>query len=387
MAAPQAGRELGLAAEQEAERMALESPGRSVPTDDRHVGTMGYLDAVAQAAEAAARAAGGWHDQRYAFGGRILLLRCAGPALVPALAPALAHLIVPAAPDAPAPELTVLAWDSASSGVPLPALPPALAPRHGDGGADREEHVSGMYGVFQPGVNTLSLLDAVAGRAVFWVPDAGDVSIHDRGAPLRTLLNWWLGTPDRQLMHSAAIGTPEGGVLLTGKGGSGKSTTALACLDSPLLYAGDDYVLVGTTPRPYVASLYSGAKLTDDALARFPRLATVIANGQRPAGEKALLHLHEHFPQRLSRGFPLRAILLPVVAGRRETYLRPASAAASLAALAPSTIFLLPLAGRTALGAMAALVRQVPSYVLELGTEIERIPGIILSLLSELSDA
>jgi hypothetical protein len=367
--------------------MAIESPGRSMSTDDRHVGAAGYLDAVVRAAEAAAHAAGGWHDQRYTFGGRNLLLRCAGPALLPSLAPALAHLIEPEAPDAPAPDLTVLAWDSASTGTPLPALPRALAPRHSDGGADREEHASGIYGVFQPGVNTLSLLDTAAGRAVFWVPDARDVSIHDRGAPLRTLLSWWLGAPDRQLMHSAAVGTPESGVLLAGKGGSGKSTTALACLNSPLCYVGDDYVLVGTTPRPYVASLYSGAKLTDDALARFPHLAAVIANRQRLADEKALLYLHEHFPQRLSRGFPLRAILLPVVTGRRETLLRPASAAASLAALAPSTIFLLPLAGRTALGAMAALVRQVPSYMLELGTEIERIPGIILLLLSELSEA
>lgn len=383
MAAPQARRELDLAAEQEAKRVAIVPPGRSAAADDRHAGAASYLDTVTEAAEAAARLAGGWHDQWYTFGGQTLRLRCAGPALLPALAPALAHLI--ASPTVDPSELTVLAWDSASTGTLLPALPRALARRHRDDAADREAPAGAVYGVFQPGVNTLSLLDAAAGRAIFWVPDARDVSIHDRGAPLRTLLNWWLGAPDRQLMHSAAVGTPEGGVLLAGKGGSGKSTTALACLDSPLLYAGDDYVLVGTSPRPYVASLYSGAKLTDDALARFPQMAAAIDNRQRPAGEKALLYLHEHFPQRLGRGFPLRAILLPVVTGRRETSLRPTSAAASLAALAPSTIFLLPLAGRTALGAMAALVRQVPSYVLELGTEIERIPVVIHSLLSELA--
>jgi hypothetical protein len=301
-------------------------------------------------------------------------------------------LAAPRATTVPA-ELTVLAWDSASTSTPLPALPSAFIPQPGDYGdhSDAAEIAPAapacdVLGVFQPGVNTLSLYDAAAGRAIFWVPDAREVSIHDRGAPLRTLLNWWLGAPDRQLMHSAAVGTPTGGVLLAGKGGSGKSTTALACLRSPLLYVGDDYVLVGTSPRPHVASLFSGAKLTDDALARFPHLAAAIDTPRRPDGEKALVYLHQHVPERLSAGFPLRAILLPTVTGRCETRLRPASAAASLAALAPSTIFLLPLAGRTALGAMAALARQVPSYVLELGTEIERIPGVILSLLSELSD-
>jgi hypothetical protein len=46
---------------------------------------------------------------------------------------------------------------------------------------------------------------------------------------------------------------------VAGKGGSGKSTTALACLDSPLVYASDHYCSLTNEPAPYVYSLYDSA--------------------------------------------------------------------------------------------------------------------------------
>jgi hypothetical protein len=63
--------------------------------------------------------------------------------------------------------------------------------------------------------------------------------------------------------------------------------------------------------------------------------------------------------------------------------LKPASPAAGLAALAPSTIFQLPGAGKEAFQAMGQLVRQVPCYQLNLGTDIGEIPEVILELLAE----
>ena len=35
-----------------------------------------------------------------------------------------------------------------------------------------------------------------------------------------------------QYVHAGAVGNKNGGILLVGKGGSGKSSTALACLKS-----------------------------------------------------------------------------------------------------------------------------------------------------------
>jgi len=64
--------------------------------------------------------------------------------------------------------------------------------------------------------------------------------------------------------------------------------------------------------------------------------------------------------------------------------LQTATAGAALKALAPSTILQLPGAGQKALRSIAKLLKQVPCYVLELGIDQERIPGVILDLLSRL---
>ena len=87
------------------------------------------------------------------------------------------------------------------------------------------------------------------------------------------------------------------------------------------------------------------------------------------------------FPGSPIGGFPLRAVLVPrVVAREPETRAVPVSGAAALTALAPSTIFQLFPPATNALAEMAALVRAVPCYSLELGSEIERIPEAIVAL-------
>ena len=73
----------------------------------------------------------------------------------------------------------------------------------------------------------------------------------------------------RQLVHAAAVGTDEGALLITGRGGVGKSTTALACLEAGMQFLGDDYVVVGLDPEPQVYRLYGSAKLTSNSSSAF----------------------------------------------------------------------------------------------------------------------
>ena len=90
---------------------------------------------------------------------------------------------------------------------------------------------------------------------------------------MRNILHWWAASTSGQLIHAGALGRPDGGVLLLGAGGAGKSTTTLASLGSALRIAGDDFNLVDTAEPVTVHSLYSGAKLADAARSRFPELA------------------------------------------------------------------------------------------------------------------
>jgi hypothetical protein len=338
-----------------------------------------YFNAVYQAFQAAAQTVGGFVDRFYSIGGYIIRLRFAGTALIPHLTPALEHLV--AMPDA-APALTICLWDGASTHVNLPP-----SPWRGDAYIARGE-IQGCNDdrinmAYQYGANAFSMLDAAQDLAIYCIRDACQVPYYEKGAPLRTILHWWMSNHARQLVHAAAVGTPMGSVLIGGKSGSGKSTTALACLNSELFYIGDDYVLLGAEPTPFVYSLYNSAKLNADHVHRLPYLVPKISNPGRLDTEKALVILKDHYPQKVLSGLPVRAVLLPRVTGLPETKLKKVSSAMGLAALAPSTIFQLPRAGDGAFQYLARFVKQVPCYSLEVGTDLLQIPDVISGLLTE----
>ncbi len=239
-----------------------------------------------------------------------------------------------------------------------------------------------LRAAFAPDTGVLELLNLERGLGFYWLRDARHLPDHFRAAPLMTILHWWLGSRGQQFVHAAAVGTRLGGVLLAGRGGSGKSTTALACLAAGLSYASDDYCLVAARPAPCVWSLYCSGKLDAESLRRLPCFSSCIDNPERNPGEKAVLMLHGAFPERIITGFPLRAVLLPRVTGRKDTILRSTSPAEGLTALAASTIFQLCGAGQDAFQRMAELLRLVPCYRLELGTEVSQVQQAILQLVA-----
>jgi hypothetical protein len=315
----------------------------------------------------------------FRIGGHQVLLRFAGQGVLPAVAPAFAHLDAPPVRD---PELVVDIWDSTSTGAAPPQRPRV----------DPESPVGAFYyfedpplrGVFQPGMQALSAVDLRAGHAWYWVADPGALPYWERAAPIRQILHWWMATRGHQQVHGGAVGTPDGGVLLVGKGGSGKSTCALASLVSELRYAGDDYTMVSIRPRPWVHSLFGSGKVDPENLWRVPHLEPAVSNPEHLATEKAVVFVNQHFPDRVIDGFPLRAIVLPAITGGIRTRVTPASRAAALTALAPSTVFQLHTAGGPALRYLARLVQEVPAYTLEFGGDVSEIPEVILTLLHDL---
>jgi hypothetical protein len=338
-----------------------------------------FFESACRAYRQAERAAGGAIERRYAIAGRTLRLCFAGSALVPAVAPALEHLAQPgAAPDA---DLTVYLWDSRSTATPIPDCPwdwRVQAAR-----ADLRFVENGRVRAAVSVVSgALTMLDGVSRRALYWIPDAGGVPIHERGAPLRAALHWWMEAYGCRLVHAAAVGYGRDAVLLAGKGGSGKSTAALAALTGGWHYLGDDYCLVAAQGEPRVYSLYNSAKLERAHLENFPALRSAVRCGSEPCGGKVLLDLHRFRPASLTATLPLRAVLLPRVAGRPETAAIPCTAAEALRALAPSSLLQLPGAGRSGLSAMAELAGKIPCYRLELGTELPAIPKVMREVLS-----
>jgi hypothetical protein len=315
-------------------------------------------------------------ERFYEIGSRIAHLRFVGPTLVEPLTRAIGHLHHE---PVGSPELTINIWDSKTTGVPLSPLLKALidsihanpfallTPRH-EIAALSNDRVAATY---ELGSGVLILFDRQRNEVVYWVRDPLNLPYYERGAPFRTAFSWGLSGHGVQCIHAGAVGTEQGAILITGRSGSGKSTTALACITSSLKYLGDDYCAFSTAGDPEVFSLYNTGKLNDDAdLERQPHFAPWIVNPERTGDEKYVMYLGEQVPDRIIRRAPLRAIVMPQIAETTRPRLTPASSAAAMRALAPTSMFQLPGAAGDALNRMAWLARTLPSYTLECGPDL-----------------
>ncbi|QXQ07936.1 glycosyltransferase [Sphingosinicellaceae bacterium] len=181
---------------------------------------------------------------------------------------------------------------------------------------------------------------------------------------------------DRQLVHAAAVGTPAGGVLITGKGGTRKSTTALACLAAGLDYVGDDYVLLSGGARPAAHSLYRTAKVEVADMARFARFSPRILGDAASAGEaKAVMYL-DH----VSDSLPLVAAVTPRFGDSAETGVEPVEPALLAGAATYTTLAQLPHAGQATVDFIAGVLARLPRHRLVLGRDFARVPEAVAAL-------
>jgi hypothetical protein len=337
-----------------------------------------FLEQLVEASDRAAAAVGGFDDVWLELAGRPIRVRFAGQAVAAKLLPALAHLRID---PVEIPALTVRVWDSESTASAAPA-PSWDLDDFREYGVIRGFFGDGLFTVFEWGSRSLNVVNSERDEAFYWVRNSDSLGLPERGAPLRTLFNLWLAGQDVQLVHGGAVGHPDGCVLLVGRSGAGKTSTALSCLDSDLGHIGEDYCLVSQGDPPTVASLYSSAKVDADGLPRLPTAEDLVASMPIKEGDKALLDIHAHLPQKMMRGAPLKAVAIPRITGLRETTVEPSSAGAALAAVAPSTMLQLPGNGAPAMRLLSSVVQSVPCLYLNVGTDPALIPPAIERILS-----
>lgn len=332
-----------------------------------------FADAL-EASRRALEKAGPSAPRCFRISGLTVRLEFAGGAMREFVLPAFRHL--PEETPSVEPALSVTIWDGASTDLPMP-FPAEVWNDCTAWGEMKSLRGTHMHASRLMDAGVYSAVNLRTQQAVYWTNSAAIVPDYARAAPLRSILHHWLRSRGRIFLHGAAVANRGECVLLIGKGGSGKSTTALLCAYAGWQYLGDDYCLASLTDGPRMHSLYASAKLTADQMDRFPRWRKAEGALQDTQSGKTILFLDAGSGVSLIPQGNLRAIVMPVITGSPRTGIVPESPLAMWKALAPSTVLQLPGANQEDLTLMKSLVESVPGFRLNLGTDFDDIPGII----------
>ncbi|MDJ0581309.1 hypothetical protein [Crocosphaera sp.] len=319
----------------------------------------------------------------------VICLQFAGDRLFQQMTPAFAHLKTKSVSH---PHFTICLWDDVSTATTLPILIRDLlellhqktwdfvAPR----GEIRNYHDERIYSGIHFNPDNLNLLDQQESLGLFWIEDANKLPYYEQGSPLRMLLAWWLQKHRYQYVHAGAIGKNEQGILMLGKGGSGKSTTTLSCLQDSFSYASDDYCAVSLEPIPTVHSLYNTAKLRQlEELQKFYKLHNKSNLLDIIEAEKSVVFLSNLFAEKIVKKFTLKATLLLSISHHQNAKLQKISPAKALKNFAPSSILQVPYANQDSLTLLSKLLKKIPCYELELSQDFQENVKLIDQLFND----
>jgi hypothetical protein len=276
------------------------------------------------------------------------------------------------------PDFTVRLWDCAGAGHGLPRMDWELIHRNSyHGYSDRP-----FYFHYFEAIDALSAVDISRSVGYFIARDSNALPWWVDASPLQVILHVWLRERGLQLTHTAAVDDGRGAALLCGKGGSGKSTTALACLQAGLNYLGEDYCILEPGQRPRVYSVYQSAKWEQNTRALFPNYEGFIRNTAAARSEKALVYYQDIFPGQIRAQSPIRAVVSLRVGESDRPVLQEQPKEPVLKDLATSTLLQLPFYHPRTITILKELVAQIPTYHLTLGRDLSANASQIRELLS-----
>lgn len=275
------------------------------------------------------------------------------------------------------PDLTIYIWDIESTNCNLKPMDWRLIQMKGYYGL-RQSEISLQY--FQC-IEALSVINLNINEGLY-ILKSSDLPWWVSGSPLQVLLNWWFASRGLQLTHAAAIAKGNSAIILAGRGGSGKSTTTLSCLEQGWNYLSEDYCLLGNVEHPKVYSVYNSTKLEPNTLKQFPAYKKFIKNPERDtSSEKALLFYQDIFTSQMSIEANVKAIVALTVSNSEKPVIVELDKETALSKLLTSSVIQLPACGKEAHDILKTIVKAIPCYSLQLSTDFKKNVKILENLL------
>lgn len=310
----------------------------------------------------------------YRIGSQILCLRFAGTALFNSTTEALKCLEIEFNTQ---PDVIINCWDSVSTDIFMPPPPwdSSAQTIRGDIKGYNNTRFATAYVHFDVVLHTF---DRETKQGFFWTHDAKKLPFYFAGSPIRPLLHWFCRLQGLHLLHAAGIGNSNGGILIAGRSGSGKSTSSLLSLVAGFDFVGDDYIAVGLSPSPTIYSLYNTAKVDKSGLVDIQHIASSIGYlGETPEHEKAMMFFEPSKSTLLKKQLPLKAILTGKVTSEAHTSISRISAVEATMALVPTTMAQIPGVYEEILSFVKQLTNLIPCYRIDFGSNLSEIPQLI----------
>lgn len=305
-----------------------------------------------------------YHTDHLLLAGRKIQLRTPSMLLNERMLPSLAHMLTTSTLE---PDLVI--WYAEDKDLPEKLKAP---PWHGFNaqGINMGMLDNDIQIFFQPWQHQIFLYSRSQNIGIYWVRRVADLPWWECTFSFRAIFHFWTADLTAQLVHAGAIGDADNAILITGKSGSGKSTSCLNLMKAGYQYLGDDYVWIELDKEPSVHTLYRTAKLEPENLhARFSEWKSKVVNPETYHEEKAIFHIDQLYSSALVTNRKLKAIILPTVMHQNQSSVTRVPATEALMAMAPTTLHHLPHNRGTSYKKLMQISASLPSFKWELGTE------------------
>jgi len=277
------------------------------------------------------------------------------------------------------PKTVIRLWSAADEAIERPRMPEAIRQRvirRCRDLAPGEHHLID----FDPGGRMITVIDPDIAQVNVCLSSIEYLPHWERAAPLRSAINWILRQQDIHLLHAAAVSDTNGGALLLGAGGAGKSSASLRCYQAGMTYLGDDLCAIQAGAMPRVFNVYGTAKTVWSDLEKFQDLHTLLISQANSL--KAIYALNQAPTCRIGTSSELRVLLL-LDRSQPAGTVRRANPAKAVAIAASTTASFLPGSGRPMLSALADIARRLPVLSISLGEEPQQAAALVRRAIRE----
>lgn len=234
--------------------------------------------------------------------------------------------------------------------------------------------------------NSISVYQPELNRAFFWMDSIDNLKDWAFSAPFRNIFHWFFCQSNIHLLHGAAVGDDKSAILISARGGSGKSTTALKCLLDGINYLSDDYVAVSSETL-YAYSLYNSLKISWKSEFLNQKLRQHIWNEKTLDWDKAIILLDKIYPKQIKKNLLLKAVFVPEITPQTDTDICEISKADALLAILPTNLKQNKHLRAESVVAIKKIIMKLPCFKIRLGSDTSKTTSKIRSFLESPSQA